>query len=313
MLCEKFDTLILSGGGTKGIAQLGALHFFDEKNQLDELKEYYATSVGSIISLLLICGYSPVEIMNMIYYKNILKPEMLLSFSHIGELIRNYGILSLEPVMALLREYVIKKLGKVPTFLELAQITGKKLVITASNISKSRLEYFCSERTPNLDVVDGTEISSSLPFIFQKIKYKGDIYSDGGLGDNFPIDVIPDIEFKKILGITVSGVDKPLHGEQMGFFQYAYRIGIFPTNNMTFLRSKRSYDYPENVTLVTMILDDVPIFDSFLTRTSKMELFLRGYTLAKLETKKEKLMIDYWDDNDGWNNEFHWSDLDWMP
>src|SRR4029079_16873772 len=99
------------------------------------------------------------------------------------------------------------------------------------------------------DVVDATELSSSLPFLFKKIKYRGDFYTDGGLGDNFPIDAIQDIQSKKILGITVSGVDKPLDNKDIDFFQYGYRISLFPINNMTFVRSRRSYEHPENVTL----------------------------------------------------------------
>ena len=50
---HKFTRLVLSGGGSKGLAMLGALHYIHENNGLDSINEYWGTSVGSIIILLL--------------------------------------------------------------------------------------------------------------------------------------------------------------------------------------------------------------------------------------------------------------------
>lgn len=49
------DTIVLSGGGIKGIGQLGALHYCREKGYLDMLRvnTLAGTSIGSIICLLL--------------------------------------------------------------------------------------------------------------------------------------------------------------------------------------------------------------------------------------------------------------------
>ena len=64
-----FTRLVLSGGETKGLAQLGALHYFWENGQLDHqsITHYAGASVGSLISLLLVCGYTPFEIWTHVY------------------------------------------------------------------------------------------------------------------------------------------------------------------------------------------------------------------------------------------------------
>ena len=57
----QFTKLVLSGGGPRGLAIIGALHYAHEKNMLNNINEYYGTSIGSVISLLLLIGYTPVE------------------------------------------------------------------------------------------------------------------------------------------------------------------------------------------------------------------------------------------------------------
>ena len=56
------DTLILSGGGMKGMAELGALHHMEGLGILKNITTIAGSSAGSTIGLLLIIGYRPVEI-----------------------------------------------------------------------------------------------------------------------------------------------------------------------------------------------------------------------------------------------------------
>ena len=58
-----YDTLVLSGGSSKGILTLGALQYCYDNFLLNKIETYVGTSSGAIISFLLIIGYSPIEIM----------------------------------------------------------------------------------------------------------------------------------------------------------------------------------------------------------------------------------------------------------
>src|SRR5271156_5786165 len=61
---NNFDTLVLSGGGIKGLAILGALHYVhDQLKVFTNFKNYVGTSIGSIICYLLIIGYTPLELL----------------------------------------------------------------------------------------------------------------------------------------------------------------------------------------------------------------------------------------------------------
>ncbi len=292
---QKFDAIILSGGGTKAIAQLGVTHFYHELGVLDPeyATDFAGTSAGSIITLLLACGYSPMEIFTEVYsIHNFFKPGS--GSANFFDVIKDFGLISIKPAFELVENMIVRKLGKIPTLRELFLERGKRYYATAVNLSKMRLEYFTPERNPGLKVTDAAKISSGLPFIFQRTKYRGDYYVDGGLGDNFPIEAI-NPEGKKILGVTVTGTDKiDVEGAstEMSFISYCTRIVLFPINMMTHLRSRNLDGH--NLTLVSINMDDIPTLQFVIPSEKKMEMFMRGYSDAKREHRKVKIFVQNW-------------------
>ena len=61
---DEYNTLVLSGGGIKGLLILGALQYLYETGKLQKknIRKYIGTSIGAIINVLLIIGYEPKEI-----------------------------------------------------------------------------------------------------------------------------------------------------------------------------------------------------------------------------------------------------------
>lgn len=77
--------LILSGGGQKGYAMIGAIYFMEELDKLRHINTFVGTSVGSIICAMLVLGYNCSEIHDMallidcfqIYNVDLLKFSMI--------------------------------------------------------------------------------------------------------------------------------------------------------------------------------------------------------------------------------------------
>lgn len=289
----KFDIVCLSGAGTKAFVHLGVLHHYYEIGRLDlaRAQDFPGTSAGSIINLLLISGYTPMEILSEVYGIN----NFFASGggpTNIWDLIANYGFLSIDPPMKLVEKMVITKLGKIPTLWELYKLTGKRLISPAVNISKKPkpvLVYITPESHPNMRCTDVPKLSSKLPIIFQRVQYNGDYYEDGGLGDNFPVEAV-DIRGKNVLGVAVTGSDMG-GAETLPFITWLYRVIMFPINTNTDLRSR---NLPPNVKLVSMNFDDVPVLELNMDHGRKMGMFMRGYKEAQREDKKEKLTIKGW-------------------
>jgi predicted acylesterase/phospholipase RssA len=285
---EKFDVVLLSGGGIKGIGELGILHYYYERGMLDlsHVTEFVGTSIGSLINLLMICGYTPMEIFTKVYTTtNFFKPG---DFANLWSLFNNYGITSIDPLMKIIESMVIEKLGKLPSLSELKKITGKIFTVSVVNVSKTRIEYFDHETQPNLGVVDAVKMSCNLPLIFQKIKYKGDYWVDGGLVDSFPYAAVKNTT-KKILGVVVTGTDKD--DREDTFINYLYKLVIIPMNTMTQLKTK---NMGKNMKLITMIFNGISILNFAVESSKKMDMFMKGYRVAKIEEEKELLAVQGW-------------------
>jgi predicted acylesterase/phospholipase RssA len=89
------------------------------------------------------------------------------------------------------------------TFIELAKITGKNLVVCVSNLTKERSEFFSVDTMPQLSIVTAIRVSCCIPILFTPISINDDVFMDGGLYDNFPIDYFKNSTLKDILGINV--------------------------------------------------------------------------------------------------------------
>ena len=168
-----FNELVLSGGGIKGIAMIGALSYLEDIHILKNIKRYIGTSVGGFISFLLVIGYDCEELK---------KIAINLDFDNysditLSNLFNDFGLDSFNKIMRIIIAIIKQKnINKDITFIDLYRNTKKKLIITGSNISKSRLELFSKTITPNMKVLDALQITMSIPFMFKPVLYNNDYY-----------------------------------------------------------------------------------------------------------------------------------------
>lgn len=290
---ELFDVVLLSGGGIKGFGELGMLQYHYEKKTLvlDHVKEFVGTSVGSMINILLVCGYTPMEIFTKIYsVENIFSPS---DVSNIFEIFSVYGIMSIQPLISIVEDMVRQKLGMLPTLLQLKNMTGKTFTAAAINVGKSRVEYLSYDTYPNLGAVDAVKMSCNLPVVFHRIKYEDNYWIDGGLVDSFPYGAIKNTT-GKILGILVTGKNTSTvtNSKEDTFINYLYKIMLVPMDPLTQLKTK---NLGPNVKLLIAEFENISILNFNMNPSKKMEMFIKGYNTAKRADEKEILMIPEWD------------------
>ena len=56
--------LTIGGGSLRGIAFVGSLEYLYSNNYISIIDNFYGCSVGSIIGILYLIGYKPLEILN---------------------------------------------------------------------------------------------------------------------------------------------------------------------------------------------------------------------------------------------------------
>lgn len=159
--------IVLSGGGIRGIAHLGVLQALKTALGINFCK-ITGTSAGSIVGALFAEGHNPYEILQVF-----LKLKL---FKYLRPAFGISGLLSMERVANLLREYIPHN-----------SFEGLQtpLVITATNFSKGKLEYFSKG-----ELILPILASSTLPGIFAPVMIGTDMYVDGGVKNNFPVEAL---------------------------------------------------------------------------------------------------------------------------
>jgi len=173
--------LVLSGGGARGYAHLGALKALTERGIFPDI--IAGTSVGSLIGVLYADGYSPDE---MLSFARSLKLRELVE----GTIPRD-GIFKPTGIGAILRKYLRAK-----TFEEL-RIPVK---VVASDIECGEVVVFDEGK-----IIAPVVASCSVPVVFTPVEIDGHHYVDGGLLKNFPVFTIRDV-CDKVIGIDISPV-----------------------------------------------------------------------------------------------------------
>lgn len=196
---KRKNILVISGGGIKGFSALGALTKLKELEIIDNPDIYCGTSAGAAISLLLLIGYSPIDIYDILSELDMSK----MVISNIDNILDevNIGLNLCDPIIYVIGHMIKKKGYSVKiTFEELFNKTKKKLIITGVCLNDNSLHYFSHDKCPNMNILKAITISISIPIIFKPCLYDDKLWIDGGIINNYPIDLFND-KLDDVIGI----------------------------------------------------------------------------------------------------------------
>jgi NTE family protein len=176
--------VVLSGGGVKGMAHLGALKALQEEGF--EPKVFSGSSVGAVISAFLAAGSPPDAILEFFQEnKTIFRWQ---NFSLTGP-----GIMNTERYEEMFEPWFEGK-----TFESL----DHPLFICATDILKGNFRIFSEG-----DLIQPILASVAVPGFFTPVEIEGAWYVDGGVMNNFPIEPLQD-DCQTLLGIFVAPIRK---------------------------------------------------------------------------------------------------------
>jgi len=261
------DTLVLGGGGMKGVALVGALKALEIKGILDNIKTYSGASIGALISTLLNIGYTPNEI-NYIWLT--LEIDKLQSLD-ITNLMKYFGLDKGEKI-----EYMVKRLITAKGFDEnitlqqLYEQTDKEIYMSTVCLNKMKPCYISHNSDPNLPLFNAIRMSISIPIFYTPFEYKDHLYIDGGCMDNYPIHLFKD-KIDKVIGIYLSGHVNVLNKieDLETFLIYAIKCFMEGYNMQTFK------GYENNTVLV--YLDNINMINYNINSEHKKYMFNKGF------------------------------------
>jgi len=213
---QPYKYLVLKGGGIRGIAYAGALKVLEEKKITDGIEKVAGTSVGAITGALFSIGYTADQIEEIMYSQDIAAFNDGEGYFIGGQrrLRKKYGWYKGKKLEQWIGSLIKAQTGNEnTTLMQLHELTKrdsryKDLYITATNLTKQCLEIFSWEQYPDMPVKTAVRASAAIPIYFAAVfidstgrviehpKRQGNynVYVDGGLLDNYPIDVFKDGE-----------------------------------------------------------------------------------------------------------------------
>jgi predicted patatin/cPLA2 family phospholipase len=187
------NDLCIGGGGYSGVIFIGCLEYLD-KHELLDLKNFYGTSIGSLIGVAYILGIKP---KTMIQYLLNLDFKELVKYD-LGNLKDNYIICDnfLDNLIKLLDTR--QKFSNL-TLKEIKDKTGVNINIHVTDVEENA--YICMNNLthPHLEIGTVIKASMSIPFLFKPVEIEGKFYIDGCCKN---LSGIPDKEIY-ILGYTI--------------------------------------------------------------------------------------------------------------
>lgn len=222
--------LVLSGGGAKGIAHIGVIRALE--NADIPIDYVCGTSMGAIVGGLYSAGYTTDEMLDLILSKGF-------SYWSTGKIDPSlcYNFTMPEPTPALFSFNVGGKadsiqnavpaslISPIPMNFAFMELFAGFTAQTGGDFDSLMVPFRCvaSDVAAHRKVVlghgslgDAIRSSMSFPAVFQPTKFDGMLLYDGGIYDNFPVDVMrstfaPDV----MIGVDVSSSDS---GPQTSLF-----------------------------------------------------------------------------------------------
>jgi len=275
---KKYDTIVIPGGGINGFYILGSLEYLYQKELITELKTFIGTSIGSIISYLLIIGYTPIEIITTIQKNKYL--EKLDNFS-IQSFIDCRGAIDFIHINKIVEKLTLDKCGKLYTMKTLYETFEKTLVCVTYNMTKNETEYLDYKNNEDLPCLTALRMSCNLPIIFDRFKNNNCYYVDGGLSNNLALN-IAHFYGKNVLGINLDIDNKELEDRPeegiISYFMKLVRISIIQI-------TKEKLNYYRDKMDIIDIKNNEKLEINFLSFNINiktiLDMFSQGYSLTR--------------------------------
>ena len=182
--------LVLSGGGLLGISYIGLFKYFEEKEYIKNIQSITGCSAGAIFGSLLAIGYTYNEL-NSLVKSMIFKEYLTINVDSILNFTNTKGFESGTNLNLFIRKCIKNKTGNENiTFSQIQEKYNIKLQIGVTNLTKNKFELLNNITSPELPIHTAISASIAIPFIFEPIVISNDIYCDGGVLDNLPIDTV---------------------------------------------------------------------------------------------------------------------------
>jgi predicted acylesterase/phospholipase RssA len=269
----KPDVILCGPGGSRGLLILGAIkRLFEQENFMENVKHWIGISVGAAISLLIVVGYTPHEIIDFCIDLNLIDDILHINLDEARE---KLGLLKNKTIEEKLKNCISLKYGFVPTLSQLYMLTGITLTMVAFNMDKMRTDFLDKDTEGELSCVEAAMMSMAVPILMQPRRYKGCVYIDGAIGNSYPISRF-DHDGNKIIGIYISS-EEDLYCSDKKPITFIYRLIQASMKVIRDNEIKHASNNVKHIVLETLVRDTTGLL---LDKEVRQSLITQGYETA---------------------------------
>lgn len=238
------QTIVLSGGGIRVIAHVGALRRLEKAGMLKAVREFVGVSAGAWLCFCLCIGYSlrTIEILCKGFDFGLLRnlePELILN------ILDSFGIDDAANLRKLLESLLRQQNLPIDcTFEGLVKErpSSPTLRIFAADICSCQPYEFSLQKTPKATIVDALLASMCIPCYFTPIvePTTGHYLVDGGVFHNLPLAFLTEKEAEHALSLAFSDTHTQVEKIETlpEFFLQIYACFYVPRNQQVISRYK---------------------------------------------------------------------------
>jgi len=275
---KSIKNIAFSGGSSKGFSYLGVIKAMYEYGILDNLEEVAGTSIGALFSVLVCLKFNPVDLINIFmgidlnWLHNINSDSIL-------HLINKYGLDNGDFMEKFLGFIIAVRFpNKNPyeiSFLDMWNYNQIKINITGSKVYQGIIEpqLYNHVLTPHMSIIKALRISMAIPPIFSPLNEDNCHLVDGGINNNYPIDIFKD-KLDTTIGVLCS--EKISNEKCKNVIELYKSIIIYMVTKETLIKKNK---YLDNTIVIE---SDIQMFHIFnLSQDEKLNIINLGYQLTK--------------------------------
>lgn len=262
-------SISIAGACNRGIGYLGCLKRFEEAGLL-RLERVFGVSIGSLIALCVILGYSATELLDIVVNMD---PRIFkdLAFCDDSAFYKDGAVLKGKLYKKWVRGLMAAKTDPDITFAGLFGATRVEFTVLATCIHSGNPQFaegitrFSSAETPDVPVLTAVCASMAIPMIFPPVEYGGAKFVDGGILDGYEDGYVHmEVISKKVSDANL--VDNPV--------SYISKIVELVVRRISELKSG------DKSLVVSVHGEDFEFIDLDMSLDDKITLYKRGYAAA---------------------------------
>lgn len=191
-------SIVIKGGGVKGLAFAGALLELEKYFSFDT---FAGTSAGAIAAVLMGAGYKPSELLKILNEKNFNEFKDASFFKGIWNFLKTRGFYTGVTIENWISQLLKNKLPEILQEVKMENLPTHT-IIYSSRINDGTLIFDSKRQRKETLAAFATRCSMSIPYFFSPKLVDGVRVYDGGIRNNFPLRVfIDEYPNKPVIGL----------------------------------------------------------------------------------------------------------------